>query len=297
MLVSVIITTYKRPLSIVKRSIDSVLNQDYPDIEIIVVDDSPQSYKEYKNIKKYCLKHNIIYIKHEKNKGACAARNTGILNAKGIYISFLDDDDQYDEHHVSKYIKKFEANTDIQLVYANSRIIKNNKCVKKTFFDNNKQHKGMAYKYILFSNFIGSTSMVMVKRSVFDVVGLFDIDMPAFQDWEMWIRICKYFKIDYIDEPLLNYYIYNGERITNNQKKRLDALHRLNTINSKELEANKQLFISRLHYAMRLYIIDHNVKSAIKCYKKILSLQPLNLFDNLFKLKAFIRLFTTNLNA
>ena len=95
-LVSVIIPYYKKKKFIVK-SVESVINQTYKNIEIIIVDDN-ESEDEYSRITQKLLKElidskKIIYVKHNTNKGISAARNTGIKNSKGEYIAFLDSDD------------------------------------------------------------------------------------------------------------------------------------------------------------------------------------------------------------
>lgn len=97
-LVSVIIPTYKRTFAMLSRAIKSVLSQSHKNIEIIVVDDSPSSFIDKDSIKRQVEKipdDRIIYIQHESNQGACVARNTGIKNAKGDYVAFLDDDDEW----------------------------------------------------------------------------------------------------------------------------------------------------------------------------------------------------------
>ena len=97
-LVTVIITTYQRSLRIVDRAIKSILSQTYFNLELIVVDDSPKEYQERSLIKQYIETIDdprIRLIQHDKNQGACAARNTGIMNANGDYIAFLDDDDWF----------------------------------------------------------------------------------------------------------------------------------------------------------------------------------------------------------
>ena len=95
-LVSVIIPTYKRKLDFVSKALQSVLNQTYPNIEIVVIDDSPDDFPYRDDIKNYIdgLKTDkILYIRNEKNLGGSLSRNVGIYAAHGDYITFLDDDD------------------------------------------------------------------------------------------------------------------------------------------------------------------------------------------------------------
>ena len=97
-LISVIITTYKRNPEILKRAIDSVVAQTYENLELIIVDDSPESYELRDAVKGMVLAiedKRVIYHQHKVNKGVCAARNTGIELSSGEYLAFLDDDDAW----------------------------------------------------------------------------------------------------------------------------------------------------------------------------------------------------------
>lgn len=97
-LISVIIPTYKRALFL-PRAIDSVLQQTYPKVEIIVVDDNNPNtefrLETERVMESYSDKSNVRYIRHLRNYNGATARNTGIKNSFGIYICFLDDDDWY----------------------------------------------------------------------------------------------------------------------------------------------------------------------------------------------------------
>lgn len=118
--VSVIITTYKRS-DMLERAIESVLKQNYQNIEVIIVDDNDPN-TEFRNkteelMKNYTNNSKIKYLKHEKNKNGAAARNTGINNSIGKYITFLDDDDTYFDNKVSEQVKFLEENKSFQAVY------------------------------------------------------------------------------------------------------------------------------------------------------------------------------------
>ena len=97
-LVSVVIPTYGRS-NLLGRAIDSVLNQTYGNIEIIVVDDNGIGNSHQRQteelLQKYIERNEIIYIKHQKNSGGSVARNTGIRSSKGEYVALLDDDDEW----------------------------------------------------------------------------------------------------------------------------------------------------------------------------------------------------------
>ena len=118
--VSVIIPTYKRA-DYLKRAIDSVLNQTYSDIEIIVVDDNdPDTVYRKKTeqiMEKYLHYSNIQYIKHQHNCNGAVARNTGLTYASGEYICFLDDDDWYLADKVERQLNYLKKHGQFAAVY------------------------------------------------------------------------------------------------------------------------------------------------------------------------------------
>ena len=98
MLVTAVITTHKRTPELVERALKSILAQTYENIEVFVIDDSPEEYElrsAVKNMIESYAEKNVTYIAHDKCMGACAARNTGLEAAKGEFIGFLDDDDEW----------------------------------------------------------------------------------------------------------------------------------------------------------------------------------------------------------
>ena len=106
--VTVIIPTYKRTVDFLSRAVKSVINQTYPNVEIIVIDDSPSNYEMRNSIKEYMdtvVNDDIKYFQNEKNMGGSLARNRGIELATGEYISFLDDDDEYMPEKIEKQVK------------------------------------------------------------------------------------------------------------------------------------------------------------------------------------------------
>lgn len=98
--VSVIMAVYNTPFHITKRAIDSVLKQSFQDFNLIIVDDGSDN-EHYNRLINYAHKHNdkIIYLRHE-NRGQAESVNIGILQSKSKYITILDSDDEYEQHHL-----------------------------------------------------------------------------------------------------------------------------------------------------------------------------------------------------
>jgi len=201
--VSVVIPTYNRA-GLLKRAVQSVLNQTYQDFELIVVDDGSTDNTE--EVVRSFNDNKVIYIKHERNKGAPAAWNTGIRAARGEYVAFQDSDDEWLPEKLEKQIKAFKtASTEIGLVYTGFWRIEGD---KRTFSPspNITPKEGAIHDALLKGNFVGTPNTV-VKKECFEKAGMFDEKLPMYQDWELWIRISKYYCFKYIDEALvISYY-------------------------------------------------------------------------------------------
>lgn len=202
-MVSAIITTHNRA-DVLPRAINSVLNQTYKDIELIVVSDG--STDETNDLMaQYADNPNIIYIAYTPSRGGNYARNIGIKAAQGEYVAFLDDDDEWLPKKIQRQLDKFQENPDIALVYTGINIIYNEERVK--YYQAANVEGNISHEILLY-NIIGTTSSVMVKRMVVIEAGLFDESLKALQDHDLWIRICQKYFVGCVSEKLLNY--YNG---------------------------------------------------------------------------------------
>jgi glycosyltransferase involved in cell wall biosynthesis len=196
---SVIIPTYNRAY-IISRAIESVLNQTYKDFEILVVDDGSKDNSEA--VIKSILDDRIKYIRHEKNKGPAAARNTGIMASKGKYIAFLDSDDEWLPEKLEKQMMAFAvASPQVGIVYVGLLNVVGN---MKTHRPPNyvSWREGNLYYELLIDPIIVFPSTAMIRRDCFAKVGMFDENLFAGEDWDLWIRIAKYYHFKFIDEVL-----------------------------------------------------------------------------------------------
>ncbi len=177
-MVSVIIPTYKRKS--ILRAVNSVLMQDYKNLEVIVVDDN-SDYPEYREIVRdelaeYIAENKIILIQNSKNLGGALARNEGILVSQGEYVAFLDDDDWYLEGKITKQVKKLEE-TKADIVYCWSR---GEDQYGNVVWENRKDIEGNLLIEAM-TDCIANTSLIMCKREALFQVNLFE-DMPCKQD-------------------------------------------------------------------------------------------------------------------
>lgn len=285
-LVSAIVTTYKRRPEVLKRAVLSIVNQSYQELELFVVNDCPSETRLVKEIEETLreIKTDITihYIVVIKNGGACKARNIGIQLAQGKYIACLDDDDEWKTDKIKKYIEIAEKDENVGIVYGNV-ITRNNKSGKE-YASNRSKPSGDIFTEQLGYNLIGSCSFPLLRKSVVDAVGGFREDMPALQDWELFLRMLKICEAQYIDEPLNIYYIYEGERISGNPKKRVEAYEKLKTIYLHELENNSEAFYSFYMMGCYFYGLNLNVKKGFYHWIQAVSKKPGNMKKNFVEL-------------
>jgi len=195
---SVIIPTYNRA-HMIGRAIRSVLNQTYKDFEIVVVDDGSKDNTE--EVVKSFNDKRVRYIKHERNEGVAAARNTGIKATRSKYIAFQDSDDEWLPEKLEKQMIAFRtASSNIGVVYTAFLRIEGD---KKTYIPSPEStpKEGDIYDSLVRGNFV-ATPAAVVKRECFAKAGMFDEGIPCLEDWELWLRISKYYHFKCIDEPL-----------------------------------------------------------------------------------------------
>lgn len=223
-LVSVIITTYKRNVDLLMQAVESVRQQSYNPIEIIIVDDNGlNTDHQRENNELFTADSGIKYIVNARNSGAQYSRNMGFLESQGEYVAFLDDDDLWAPEKIEKQVKFLKEN-DLDMVFCNGYRFYNNDINNRCLYQFNFiSDSVLSYDTELISDRIGSTSHPLMKRTCIAKSGLFDVDMPARQDYEMWLRICKYCKVKGINEPLFFYRYHDSERITRNSDKALTS--------------------------------------------------------------------------
>ena len=179
-LVSVIIPTFNRSWTIIE-ALQSVLAQNYKPLELIIVDDG-SSDDTMEKLKPFM--EQIIYLKQE-NKGVSAARNIGIKKSKGEFIAFLDSDDLWLPSKISCQINFFNSNPSAIICQTEEIWIRNGKKVNP--MKKHKKKSGMIFEESLELCLV-SPSSVMMKKTFFDVIGYFDEDFFACEDYDLWLR-------------------------------------------------------------------------------------------------------------
>lgn len=215
-LISAVLVTYNRPFSVLMRSLNSILNQTYKNIQITIVDTSTdrnvshQMTEYISSLNKTDLQ--LILLPGVQNN---RARNVGFKASKGNYIAFLDDDDEWASDKLEKQLKLFEEG--VSIVYSNYYTIDANNN-KNAFFQDIPDNNNLKSK-ILGENVIGCTSMPLISSRAFIEAGGFDETLRANQDWDLWIRILQ--DNDAIYSPVIaGIKHYSKNSISNNKYRR-----------------------------------------------------------------------------
>lgn len=263
--VSVVIPTYQRPVEFVSRAVESVIHQTYPDIEIIVVDDSPISFEHRSEIAAYFSgmdNENVIYVQNEKNMGGSLARNRGIALANGDYISFLDDDDEYYPQKIEKqidFMRKEECDlsfSDMVMYNSSGKVVDYREYRDIPSFDNEA-----LLPYHLMKHLTG-TPTFMIKTEKLHEIGGFDDAIIGEEFYLMLKAIERGFKIRYLPECDVKVYKH-GLEATSKGENKIKGENELYEFKKKyfdRLSSKEIRFIKMRHYLVLAVVYKRNKK-------------------------------------
>lgn len=215
---SVVIPSYKTPYDLMFRTIDSVLNQDYPIHEIIVIDDNGgnEFSKENQKIQEY-FENKVKVVFNKENYGANFSRNQGIKYASGDFIAFLDSDDVWAKNYLS-LAATIISSQNAKFITSNYQIVHEDGTLPpefnpKTFVSGNISKKE------LYQDYVGPTSTVIISRDLIINAGLFDEKLPARQDYDMWLRVSKIAPVFYNYVPCVQVFRIGRATISSSYKR------------------------------------------------------------------------------
>jgi len=215
-LVSVIIPYYN-DFKYLNEALRSCIDNTYPNIEIIIIDDCSQTPLKKDSIRAFSQKYPLTIYRNKENQGSGFTRNVGIKVAKGDLIAFLDADDIWLSEIIEKQIKIFQSHPKAVWVYTDGYYLIENKKMHRP----NSYYHGFykrfpekmevnayhlrGYNYILFSS-------NMFKKDVLFEVGLFNESLRVSEDWDLFVRVAERHPVHVIYEPLMYYRINNAGR-------------------------------------------------------------------------------------
>jgi glycosyltransferase involved in cell wall biosynthesis len=227
-LVTVVIPCYQVAQSI-SLTIESVIQQQYPTWEIILVDDG--STDDLQNqVASYLTLPTIHWIS-QPNQGVATARNVGASLAKGTYLLFLDGDDCLDPSYLTRCVKEMEQDLEVSLVYTDTMFFEaqSGLFVLPTY----------TLTQLLSGNCIPATALI--RTAYFHQIGGYDVSFGYTEDWELWIRyLSRWPKAVHLKAPLFFY----------RKRYAQDSLTDLNAHSQDRIFDETRLRIYQKHYAL-----------------------------------------------
>lgn len=262
MKVSIVIPVYNAE-KYLDECIVSALNQSYPEIEIIAVndgstDDSSTILNKYKN--------DIIII-NKKNGGTASALNAGISIMTGDWFKWLSADDVLKNTAVEKLvneIKKYGDKSKKCIFYSNYDLIdRNSKKIREFNEPNNNNLESFQQNIILLDNFYGNGTTSIMHKSIFDKCDLFDEKLGYKDDYEFWLRCCLLFgyELHLVDENLAKYRIHESQLT---KQRYDDALEKIDNIKSKIIKQLSPEMQKKYNHSLKNYQKQKPLKTKLK---------------------------------
>lgn len=209
-IISVIIPAYNAEKTI-KKTIESVINQNFNDWEGIVINDgSTDSTLDVI----FQIKDPRLKVFSYPNAGAAASRNRGLSKATGEFITFLDADDVWTPDKLELQYKILEKHPDAAVAYSWTNVIDEND--NFLYAGSYAKWTGDVYLQLLLDDFIGSGSNVMVRKRVFEKVGVFEESLPNAEDTDMWLRLAAHYHFVVVQSPQILYRLSSTSKSSTN---------------------------------------------------------------------------------
>jgi len=247
--VSVVIPAYNRADTI-RTAIDSVLTQDHADLELIVVDDA--STDGTARAVRAIDDPRLRLVSHATNRGAGAARNTGIAEARAPWIAFQDSDDEWLPRKLGRQMARLTApGADFVAGYCGMIVVGRHfqtpDARPQVLYIPNARHRHVAGDILRASlgTSLVSNQTLVVRRDAMERAGGFDETLPALIDWDCVLRLARLGRFDFIDEPLV-LQRFSGNSITGDPTRRIRA-------RAQVIEKHRDLFAAHPRLLARQY--------------------------------------------
>ena len=258
--ISVIIPTYNRKNTL-PRAVESVLNQAYKPVEIIIVDDgSTDGTKEW-----FSEMYPLVHYIYQVNSGVSSARNTGINSARGDWIALLDSDDEWLPDKLELQVKLLQNNAELRFCHTNEIWIRNGVRI-------NQRKKHQKYGGNIFKKCLDicriSPSSSLFHTSVIKDVGRFDESLDVCEDYDLWLRITAKYPVLFLDQPLIKKFGGHTDQLSRVfggiEQYRIRSLEKILTsksLSGSQFEAAKDMLIHKLQiYAKGLKKREKNIE-------------------------------------
>jgi glycosyltransferase involved in cell wall biosynthesis len=270
--ISVVIPTYNRA-QIIGRTIQSVLNQTYPDFEVIIVDDGSTDNTE--EVVKGFGDDRLRYIRMKENSGTAGVpRNKGIEAARGEYIALLDSDDEWLPEKLEKQVSKFKSlSPDVGVVYCGYACV--NGKTGETLIEYLPNARGDVFRSAVEGRLRLAGHTPLIRKECFEKAGVFDVELLGSEDWDMWIRLAQHCYFDFVPEILARYYVYGAQKSANLERQ-IQGYERITRKYQNHL--SKRLLSKRLQHIGTLCCYQGDFKKARRYFGEAIRANPLDTY-------------------
>jgi len=275
MTVSVVIPTYNRS-AMVERAVRSVQAQTYTNLDIIIIDDGSTDDTGQRVAALQEEDQRIRYIRHEKNRGAQAARNSGLRAATGDYIAFLDSDNEWLPQKIETQMALFTARpASPGVVYCGFSRVNSNQQLMHNYIP---QFRGQVYPRVL-QDWLTDTSTLLIRREMLEKIGGVDETLRAYHEWDLCIRLARECEFDFAPDCLTIYHEHSGPSISKNLM--IDAAGYQSVVERYQSDIRRECGKKSLsrHYlkTARLFVLADEFDMAKKYFRKSIQQDPLNI--------------------
>ncbi|MCF7914759.1 MAG: glycosyltransferase family 2 protein [Spirochaetaceae bacterium] len=290
-MVSVVVPTRGRP-DFLARALESVLEQTYRPIEVVVVDENDvvgenkiKTGKIVEDIRDRARVAGVPlqYLGDRDPGGACKARNDGAAVSHGSLLAFLDDDDFWRPRKIQSQVEALEdAGPETALIYTGREIVDTAENRVKCWYPT---YRGWILEDLLVKNVINTLSSVLIRRNVFEEISGFDPAFPSRQDLDLFIRVARAYRIDFVPQPLTVYTNLFNDSISKDYAKKVKG-RKLILNKYADLYEGRPGLQSRYYYgSAKLSLKHHDYSGAVAWLRSSLKAQ--------FSFRSFGRLFLT----
>lgn len=257
-LVSIVLPVYNGE-SFLRQSVESVLNQSYENLELIIVNDCSTDSTE-KIVQEYLKKDaRVRYVKNVQNMKLPQSLNIGFEHASGKYLTWTSDDNIFDKYAIEKMITYLEKNPAIQLVYCDydeidaEGVVKRHVSVKES-------------KYLIYRNVIGAC--FLYRKEVVEKVGTYDTKRFLVEDYEYWLRISLVGELAPLHENLYQYRFHENSLTETKKKEIAKALKKVRLDYLKQYE--KEGYSDETLFDIFHDIMSQEKNFLVRVFQKIL---------------------------
>ncbi len=261
-----------------REAIDSVYAQTYPDWEIVFWDNS-SSDESAEIAKSYGQR--VRYFRSEETYPLGKARNLALEQARGEYLAFLDCDDVWLPTKLEKQVALFERSPNLGLVYCDAlNVVETVDHVESKASDLRPLYRGWVFEEILYFDIVWMSAAVL-RKSVLERVGLFDITYNIVEELDLFLRISEQYEFDFVDEPLSIYRVHAGNtaRDASQRLKEKQVLYSHWLSKRPDLEARRPELIRMIYFSLYSQMARYHlrkgqfVRFVVNAHKSLVSVR------------------------